>query len=287
MAKQFSKEDLDALKEQMLAMGQAQASMTDNLKSYAEVLLEVKKNYFDIKNVQNQVSKSETIIKDKAKEINSLVKKRKTAQKRQVQSLLEEVKLEHDVLTINKENLKALNQQNNALKKNVNLYTASSAAVGSLKNGLKYVGLKLWEQVNFTSQIKSNFFEQSSAVKKVELSMGILSSQSKAFTNNIFKASVNTNQLGVDAAELAGIQGDYSESIGRAVQLTQSGYQAMAELAQGTILGNDGAASLAANMDKFNISATGSRDLVEETLNIAHKMGVNSAKTTKNIEHSL
>jgi hypothetical protein len=40
-------------------------------------------------------------------------------------------------------------------------------------------------------------------------------------------------------------------------------------------------------MDKFNISASGSRDLVEETLNIAHKMGVNSAKTTKNIEHSL
>ena len=294
MAKQFSKEDLDALKEQMLAMGEAQASMTDNLKLYGESLLQIKKNYFDIKNVQNQVSKSETIIKDKAKEINSLVKKRKTAQKSvqdaltaQIKALLTEVELENDVLTINKQNLTALNQQNNALKKNVNLYTASSAAVGSLKNGLKYVGLKLWEQVNFTSQIKSNFFEQSSAVKKVELSMGILSSQSKAFTNNIFKASVNTNQLGVDAAELAGIQGDYSESIGRAVQLTQSGYQAMAELAQGTILGNDGAASLAANMDKFNISATGSRDLVEETLNIAHKIGVNSAKTTKNIEHSL
>ena len=70
MAKQFSKEDLDALKEQMLAMGEAQASMTDNLKSYAEVLLEVKKNYFDIKNVQNQVGKSEKIIRDKAKEVN-------------------------------------------------------------------------------------------------------------------------------------------------------------------------------------------------------------------------
>jgi hypothetical protein len=287
MAKTFSKADLDALKEQMLAMGQAQATMTSNLKSYADALIQVKENYIDIQNVQNQIGKSETIIRDKAKEINSLIKKGKTIRDKEVADLIEEVKLEHDVLTINKENLKTLNLQNNSLKKNLTLYNASSAAIGSMKGGLKYIGKKLFEQVNFTSNISSNFFEQSKAVKKTELSMGILSSQSKAFSNSIFKASVNTNQLGLNAEDLAGIQGDYSESIGRAVQLTESGYQAMAELAQGTILGNDGAASLAANMDKFNISATGSRDLVEETLNIAHKMGVNAAKTTKNIEHSL
>jgi hypothetical protein len=287
MAKQFSKDDLDALKKQLLEMGQAQASMTDNLKSYAEVLLQVKENYRDIENVQNQVKKSETIIRDKAKEINKLIKQGKTSRDKEVATLLKEVELENDVLTINKENLKVLNQQNNSLKKNLNLYNASSAAVGSIKGGLKYVGKQLFEQINFTSKIKSNFFEQSKAIKNTELSMGILSTQSKAFSNSIFKASVNSNQLGVSAADLAGIQGDYSESIGRAVQLTESGYQAMAELAQGTILGNDGAAALAANMDKFNISANGSRDLVEETLNIAHKMGVNAAKTTKNIEHSL
>jgi hypothetical protein len=131
------------------------------------------------------------------------------------------------------------------------------------------------------------FLEQDKAVRSTQLSMGILSNQSKAFSQNIYKASVRTQILGVSAKDLAEIQKDYSEDIGRSVVLSQQGLEAMAEMAKGTTLNAEGAAQLAANMENFGISAEGARDIVQETVDAAHRMGVNASKVTKNMLNNM
>lgn len=123
--------------------------------------------------------------------------------------------------------------------------------------------------------------EYDKAVRKTQLSMGILSNQSGGFRQNIYNVATITQTWGDSAKNLAEYQGLYSENMGRAVVLSESGYAAISQIARGTTLGAEGAADLAANMDKFGISVETSRDLVQETVNVAQKYGTNASVTTK------
>ena len=79
--------------------------------------------------------------------------------------------------------------------------------------------------------------------------------------------------MGIQTKDLAKAQQSYSEEIGRSVILSEEGLVAMGEMAKGTGLGADGAAMMASEMDKFGMSVTGSRDLVEETVQDCRKNG--------------
>jgi hypothetical protein len=136
-------------------------------------------------------------------------------------------------------------------------------------------------------QQKGYLLEQQKAVKETELTMGVLSSQANAFRQNIYKTALSTTQLGIGSKELAKIQGVYSENVGRTLVLNQENLEAIAQMAAGTTLGAEGAAELAANMENFGISATASRDLVEDMVNRAHAMGVNSGKVIKTMQKNL
>jgi hypothetical protein len=119
------------------------------------------------------------------------------------------------------------------------------------------------------------------------LNMGILKAQSKGYWQNMSKAAIQTNVLGATAADLAKMQANYSESIGRMVVLSEQGNIAMAQMAEGTTLGQEGAAEMAASMDMFAISAIGARDKVQETVDLAHKMGLNASKVLKSLQQNL
>ena len=144
----------------------------------------------------------------------------------------------------------------------------------------KKLGKYLYRQSDY-------FFEQQKSVKQTELSMGILSNQANGFRNNIYKTSISTNQIGIDTKELAKIQGTYSDNIGRGVQLNEEQLTAMASLAKGTMLGAEGAAQFAASMDSFNVSAKGSVEFVDEVVNTANKLGLNSGKVVKNVQKNI
>lgn len=156
------------------------------------------------------------------------------------------------------------------------------------------LNLTLKETVNITKKLGKQvlaqtgyFYEQQKAVKQTELSMGILSNQSNGFRNNIYKTSIATNQIGVSTKDLAELQGTYSDSIGRSVQLSEDQLMAMSELAKGTMLGVEGAAEFAANMESFGISARGSAEYIEEVLDTSNTLGVNSNKVIKNIQSNI
>jgi len=129
--------------------------------------------------------------------------------------------------------------------------------------------------------------DMSKDIKKAELSMGVLSNQSQFFSKTISKASESTIQIGVGISDLAKGQADYSESIGRNIMLSEEGYQAMAEMAKGTVLGVEGAAQMAGSMEGFGLSVEGSRDMIQETVDAAQKMGANTSKTLKELGTAL
>jgi uncharacterized protein YidB (DUF937 family) len=117
--------------------------------------------------------------------------------------------------------------------------------------------------------------------------MGLLSKETNSFYEGIKSASWETNKIGVNIEQLAKMQSDYADGIGRNVILTQDGLKAMSQLAVATGLGAEGAARMGVDMENQGISAERTAKYVEETLNDSHKMGLNASKVIKNISNNM
>jgi len=133
----------------------------------------------------------------------------------------------------------------------------------------------------------SYYFQQDKALRSTAQSMGIVGKRSQAFANTMFKTSVYSAELGVDAAELAKMQGKYSDDVGRAVTLTQQGALAAAEMSAGLGIGSEGAAELAANMERFGYSMESTRDYMEDAVKMSTKQGVHTGKVVSMIQANL
>lgn len=127
-------------------------------------------------------------------------------------------------------------------------------------------------------------FEMDKAIKQSSLSMGLLSTQSNTFRSDIMAASRDTLEIGVGIAELAKMQADYSEELGRSVMLNKEGLKAISEIAVATGLGAEGTNQMAADMELQGYSAERTRDFIEQTMNDSSKMGLNASKVVKNIQ---
>jgi hypothetical protein len=196
---------------------------------------------------------------------------------------------------LHKEKIRSLQKESQEIENQIILHNEVIAKyqrqISLLKQSLsswKAIGNVISNEIG--SALKNGWkslMDQDKAVRKTQLSMGVLSNQSLSFSQNMYKTAIQTSLIGANAKELAKYQQDYSEQIGRTVVLSQDGLIAMAEMAKGTMLGADGAAQLAAEMDAFGISTTSARDIVQETVDSAHKMGVNSEATTKKLLSNL
>lgn len=130
-------------------------------------------------------------------------------------------------------------------------------------------------------------FEMDKAMKKSALSMNILSKQSDSFRDDIKMAAKDTVSMGVGIEELSAMQSDYSQELGRAVMLSKDGLKAMSSIAAATGLGAEGTSKMAADMEQQGISAERTRDFIEQTVNDAHKMGINAYKVIKNVQQNI
>jgi hypothetical protein len=134
-------------------------------------------------------------------------------------------------------------------------------------------------------KIKSlGLFEMDKAIKQSSLSMGLLSTQSNAFRSDIMAASRDTLEIGVGIEQLAKMQADYSEELGRSVMLNKEGLKAVSQIAVTTGLGAEGAAKMAADFEKQGLSAERMAEFVNQTMTDSSKMGLNATKVIKNIQ---
>lgn len=130
-------------------------------------------------------------------------------------------------------------------------------------------------------------FEMEKSIKMSALQMGVLSKESSGFRGTIVNAAKQTTSIGIGVKDLAEMQSTYSDEIGRGVELSQRGLIALGEMAASTVLGAEGSARMAAEMESQGLSAERTGKFVEQTLNDSHKMGLNASKVLKNVSNNI
>ncbi len=235
----------------------------------------------DIKKNAGEYMKYIKKVKDLQKEIDALnetLVRQKTAQ----------TSLTGDEADLNAEIVKHLEHQVKVLKETKKLIVSQLESANKMTLALKGA---VSDIKAFGGGIKraynllgiNDMFKMVKAIKVSALQMGVLSTQAKSFSNEIQAAALDTIEYGVGIEQIAKLQSNYSEELGRTVMLGKEGAKALAEMSVATGLGEEGSAQLAANMDLVGFSAQRTGEYVEQVMNDAHAMGVNSSKVIKNI----
>lgn len=247
-----------------------EAEINSGIKGYLESLEKVRNLNKDIKVA------TEALAKAKAEEVKAAAAgdKAKIAQAQAVSKVIQE---QIDLLNTEKDRIVDIGKEAKRLK-----MTFAELSAGALKTTVKTLGNLPGIIANSTNQLKS-LFEMDKSIKTSALQMGILSKQSLGFRDNIKSASMNTNAIGVTLQELAEMQAQYSENLGRGVVMSQKSLEDMAAVAKSTGLGAEGASQMAADFDRVGMSASGVKTYLEDAMNTSHAMGLNASKVVKNI----
>lgn len=182
-------------------------------------------------------------------------------------------------MRLQKDALKAALVEANKLK-----LTLAKVGAETLKG---FANLPNFVEKSFGKLKGYGLFEMEKAIKMSALQMGVLSKESVGFRGNIVNAAKQTTMIGIGVKELAEIQSTYSDEIGRSVVLSEKGLVAMGQMAASTVLGAEGSARMAAEMESQGLSAERTGKFVEQTLNDSHKMGLNASKVLKNVSNNI
>lgn len=277
MAKLTPKEEADilALLEKQVALRQQISSSVDD---YITALK-------DIKTLQKNISHIETLHSRKQADIVKMNKKlvNLTGEEREeleYQIALETKKLEllDSQIKKRKSDLKLIADAAREVNKGKMSLVATAKTVSKIPS-LLTKGLGMLRT--------SGLFEMDRSMKMSAISMGLLNKQTTGFRNTLRTSSYETQQMGVSLEDLAAMQADYSAALGRAVILGKEGDKALSAMAKGTILGAEGAAQMAGELDKFGYSAEKTRDFIEDATTNASKLGLNAGKVIKNIQNNI
>lgn len=244
----------------------------------------------------NLIKKAETSVKARleiAKEIRLINKDIANSKKEEAKYIKKINELEKDGTDEGKEQLKNARdglaaaikyreEQERSLKKSKEILKTSSRTIAVLRSGKGL--LKKWGWDNLK---KWGVFEMDKELRNAARTIGVSSNKYTGFAKNLSNAAFSTSMMGVNLKQLAKMQGDYSDGIGRATILTEDGAIAMAQMAAGTGLGEQFAVEMAVAMDNFGVGAEASRDMVQDTMNIAAEMGVSGGKAVKTLQKTL
>lgn len=262
--------------EQIVALLKEQAKQQENVSSSFDGYIEGLKKAKGLNNEVNRLRKIEKEL------VDEMVAANLAGNAKAEKQALRKLKLLTKERKILEENAKILNKSLADVNKG-NLLLAKSGAVA-----FKTLGKIPGVFKSIYSEIKGlGLFEMDKAVKKAALSMGVLSKENLSFTNNLREASLYTTNMGISLEELAQMQADYSNELGRSVVLSEASLKSMSEMAAATGLGTEGTSKMASDMTVIGYSAEKTRDFMVETMNDAHKMGLNASKVVKNIQQNI
>lgn len=288
----FGKDELKDIAKLLKEQGKLQDGLNKSMGNYVDHLKQISELQKNINHVADQVETIKENEKELTKDLNDLLKERHKGSKdeiklrqTEIKLLIDKIKAKRISLGLTEENLKSLEKTNET-------YVKQAQQVNKVNLALKEGGKMLKEapmliKKGFGKLKGTGIFDIEKSARMAALEMGIVSKNTKGFRDNIYEAAYETQNMGIGVKDLAKLQAGYSSELGKSTQLSQEGLQAISEIAAGTMLGVDGAAALAGEMGKFNISAESSRDLIEETMNMSEKMGVNSTKVLKELQNNL
>lgn len=292
----LNQNDLNAINKSLLEMANLQNKISSDFKAYLDSVRQLGVLQENIKHLEDNIGKLTQKTADALAEKTRLQTVYSNAVASGIQQDIDAAKAAlkagkdaHTAAKLTeKDNLNKLNSLREekellaGIVKEANLANLAYSEAGKIWNKLPSLAKSFYSEIRSLAAV-----QMSKDIKKAELSMGILGKQSQFFSKGISKASESTIQLGFGISDIANSQAAYSEEIGRSSMMSELGMEAMAQMAKGTTLGADGAAAMAADMERFGVSVEGSRDLVQETVDIAAKMGVNSTKAIKELTKNL
>lgn len=288
----FGKKELEEIAKKLAEQAALQEKLNNSVSEYAEGLKKVAELQANIKHIAEQ----QAVIKEKEKQnterLADLLKDRNKGTKREIEDrkkeiklLIDKIKLQRQSVEYSEQVLEALKAENAQLVEALGNVNKMNLALRASNEALKQVPGLL--KKGYGKLQSFGIFDMDKSIRMAALEMGKVADAGSNFGKRIVAASTETQSMGMHVKDLAKMQGDYSTQLGRSVTLSQSGLEAMAEMAAGTMLGADGAASLVAEMDRFNVSAEGTRDIIEETVNMSEKMGINSTAVLKTLQNNL
>ena len=236
----------------------------------------------DLKQIQETIKSNQ----EKQKEIQAKIlelEKDKTLEGRKA------LRLEKAKLGVLEDETKEYERQGAVLADNLKNVNKGNLLAAKAAGGLVKTFAKLPDLADGLRQRIQNLgiVDMDKAMKKSALSMGVLSKQFDGFYNTVEKTAQYTNELGIGVEELAKMQADYSEELGRNVMLGESGLKSIAKIAAATNLGAEGATKLAADFDNMGLSAERTAEYTEQIMNDSHKLGLNASKVVKNLSQNM
>ena len=236
----------------------------------------------DLKQIQETIKSNQ----EKQKEIQAKIlelEKDKTLEGRKA------LRLEKAKLGVLEDETKEYERQGAVLADNLKNVNKGNLLAAKAAGGLVKTFAKLPDLADGLRQRIQNLgiVDMDKAIRKSALSMGVLSKQFDGFYNTVEKTAQYTNELGIGIEELAKMQADYSEELGRNVMLGESGLKSIAKIAAATNLGAEGATKLAADFDNMGLSAERTAEYTEQIMNDSHGLGLNASKVVKNLSQNM
>ena len=239
--------------------------------SYADYLKAVK----DFGVAQKEINKAQA-------ELDDLIKKGG-------EDLKDLTPIEKARLAILKDVVKELSKQNeelgNAIKQTNALRIASTKMVASTINGIANIPGLL--NKGFSKLKGYGLFEMDKAIKMSALQMGLLGKEGAQFSTTMQRVVTNNAELGLGVKEMAELQGNFNEALGRTVMLSDKGLVAMGQMSIATGLGADGVAQLAEGFDEVGLSVENTAKYINKSMDSSHKMGLNASKVVKTIQGNI
>ena len=247
------------------------SSLTSQFNTVKEIR-ELNKNQLHIQGKINKLKEEEEDLKKQLSKIN------KETNKKEYNAIKKKIKVKEESIKQTQKELKTIKEGTKEIQNQLSLLGSTKIVASKIPSILKY---------GFNKLKGTGIFEMDKEIRNAVRSMAGGEKVYNNVLNSITKSARSTTMWGVGAKDLAIMQRQYSEEIGRSVLLTEEGYKSMALLAEGTGLGKEYATQLASGMDMFNVSAERTASIVEDNMNNASKLGVNGAAALKSLSKNL
>lgn len=267
----FNADDAGKLKTELREAAEAQSNLDKSAKDLVS-------SYSTLYTLSRQIKDVETKTEDAIKRRNEITKKLGNLKNNIDERTRKDLEYQKEIYDeIIHQNLLAIKHHKEQLallrKQKLTLTNIANSIGSSMYSSLK----KNWGWYN----------KMDKAARNTATSMGLTGDHLNQHRKSLNKVATRTADIGVTYEQINKSQAQYSSNIGRAVQLSDAGVEAMGELSVGAMLGAEGAANLAANMDVFGKSVVSTRDTIEETMNLSTKMGVNATKVIEIMTQNL
>ena len=144
--------------------------------------------------------------------------------------------------------------------------------------------IKTVTQFDKTPIFKS-LMEGDRAIKQTNLSLGLsnkqvfsLSMGANVLATNFQGSAMYAARLGMSLGDVAKMQMAYSDESSRSISLNVEMLKSLSQIAAGTGMGAQNAGVMNASFERIGMNAMATRDFVEDTVNKAQQMGINSSK---------